>query len=74
VASVITRQEYVAGMHKNAVGTNLSYAVVICAELWFAATDRGLARIQFDPEAPAGAVVISARFACRSCALICGNS
>lgn len=37
---LFTRQAYVLGIHKNAVGTNLAYGVIVCAELWFAAVDR----------------------------------
>ena len=38
--AVATRAQYILGIHKNALGTNLSYAVVICGELWFAEPDR----------------------------------
>jgi O-antigen ligase len=36
---VITRQEYLLGIHKNSIGTSLSYAVIVCGELWFAERD-----------------------------------
>lgn len=38
--AVATRAQYILGIHKNALGTNLSYAVVICGELWFAEQGR----------------------------------
>lgn len=37
VSAVLTGSNYFLGMHKNAIGGALSYAVIICAELWFAA-------------------------------------
>jgi len=40
VLGVTTRQEYLLGIHKNAIGTSLSNAVIICGELWFAESDR----------------------------------
>lgn len=36
---VVTRQEYLLGIHKNSIGTSLCYAVVVCGELWFAETE-----------------------------------
>jgi len=39
-AVLITRSGYVMGLHKNGVGGSLSCAVIVCAELWFAATTR----------------------------------
>jgi hypothetical protein len=40
LAVLITRSGYVMGLHKNGVGGSLSCAVIVCAELWFAATTR----------------------------------
>lgn len=34
---IVTRSNYVLGLHKNGVGASLGCAVVICTELWFAA-------------------------------------
>lgn len=39
VMLVATRQEYVFGVHKNANGATLSFAMVVCGEFWFAAED-----------------------------------
>lgn len=36
LALIITRKQYLFGLHKNAVGTILGYGVVIATELWFA--------------------------------------
>lgn len=37
---VTTRQQYLLGLHKNAVGAILGYGTVIAAELWFASGGR----------------------------------
>jgi hypothetical protein len=36
---VVTRQEYLLGIHKNNIGTSLSLAVIVCGELWLAEKD-----------------------------------
>jgi len=45
VLAVATRQSYVLGVHKNAVGTNLAYAVIVCGELWLAEPRRSHKRL-----------------------------
>ena len=40
LAVIVTRSGYVLGLHKNGVGSSLGCAVVVGAELWFAATER----------------------------------
>ncbi len=40
LAVIVTRSGYVLGLHKNGVGSSLGCAVVVAAELWFAATGR----------------------------------
>ena len=40
LAVIVTRSGYVLGLHKNGVGSSLCCAVVVGAELWFAATER----------------------------------
>ncbi|MEI8195592.1 MAG: O-antigen ligase family protein [Phycisphaerae bacterium] len=45
-SAMVTQSNYFLGMHKNAIGGALSYAVIICAELWFSAADsRARARL-----------------------------
>ena len=36
ILAIATRQSYQLGIHKNNIGTNLAYAVIVCGELWFA--------------------------------------
>ncbi len=38
IAVIVTRSGYVFGLHKNGVGSSLACAVVVNAELWFAAS------------------------------------
>ena len=45
VLAIVTRQSYVLGVHKNAVGTNLAYAVIVIGELWFAEPLRSRRRL-----------------------------
>lgn len=45
ICGIVTRQEYLFGLHKNGIGTNLSYAVLICTELWMRETRRARKRL-----------------------------
>jgi hypothetical protein len=40
IAVIVMRTGYVLGLHKNGVGDSLAAAVIVCGELWFAATRR----------------------------------
>lgn len=40
ILGIATRQTFLLGIHKNAIGTNVSYALIVCGEFWFAEQDR----------------------------------
>jgi hypothetical protein len=40
ISVIVLRSGYVLGLHKNGVGGSLACAVIVCCELWFAATAR----------------------------------
>ena len=40
LVGIITRESYMLGMNKNAAGASLSFAAIVCSQLWFASSGK----------------------------------
>ena len=40
IVLVISRSQYILGLHKNGIGRSLASALIVCVELWFAASPK----------------------------------